>query len=561
MAHITLNNQHSILTPRRRPSRAAGALGFGALALAAWVVAVNVDTAAFGTTLARMLDDPAGLAVGVGAFAAAFALRAVVWTRLVPGLSLGHAWAAIHVALGGNHVLPLRLGEPLRVLSVVRRGGIAPAVGAASTVVLRLADFVALATLAMLVAPALTARLAGWWGLAGAIAVAAAALAAWRWLVRVAGVVPGAVRLPGPSARLVGFALVTSAWALEAVLVYEAARWAGIELGVAEAVVVGTVAVAAQTVAIAPGGFGTYEAAAVAAYIALGHDARLGLAAALAAHGVKTVYSLATGVVAVVAPAPGLLGRQRLAVPVRRPAGTVADGPVVLFMPAHDEAATVGALVTRVPSQVAGRSVATVVVDDGSADATAARAHAAGATVLSMGGQHGLGAAVRAGLADAVARGAAVVAFCDADAEYAPEELAAVVTPILAGDADYVVGSRFGGQIHHMRPHRRLGNLVLTRWLRWMARVPVTDGQSGYRALSAAAARDAEIVHDYNYAQVLTLDLVAKGYRYAEVPISYRFRTTGSSFVRLGRYLRHVVPAVHRELNGEDRNGGRAAPA
>jgi hypothetical protein len=48
---------------------------------------------------------------------------------------------------------------------------------------------------------------------------------------------------------------------------------------------------------------------------------------------------------------------------------------------------------------------------------------------------------------------------------------------------------------------------------------------------------------------VLTLDLIGKGFRYREVPISYGFRTTGRSFVRLGRYLRTVIPAVHRELN------------
>ena len=86
------------------------------------------------------------------------------------------------------------------------------------------------------------------------------------------------------------------------------------------------------------------------------------------------------------------------------------------------------------------------------------------------------------------------------------------------------------------------GNLVLTRLLRLVARQPLTDGQSGYRALSHAAARDAEIVHDFNYAQVLTLDLLGKGYRYAEVPIGYAFREHGRSFVRLGGYLRRVGP-------------------
>jgi hypothetical protein len=94
---------------------------------------------------------------------------------------------------------------------------------------------------------------------------------------------------------------------------------------------------------------------------------------------------------------------------------------------------------------------------------------------------------------------------------------------------------------------------VLTAGLRWVARRPdLTDGQSGYRAFSVEAAAAAEVAHDYNYAQVLTLDLLSKGFTYAEVPIRYRFRTTGTSFVRLGPYLRRVLPAVYRELNGPE---------
>ena len=96
---------------------------------------------------------------------------------------------------------------------------------------------------------------------------------------------------------------------------------------------------------------------------------------------------------------------------------------------------------------------------------------------------------------------------------------------------------------------RIVGNRLLTRLLGWVARAPISDGQSGYRALSWAAAADAEVVHDYNYAQVLTLDLLAKGYRYLEVPIGYRWRTVGRSFVRPAAYLRRVAPAVWRELH------------
>jgi glycosyltransferase involved in cell wall biosynthesis len=223
--------------------------------------------------------------------------------------------------------------------------------------------------------------------------------------------------------------------------------------------------------------------------------------------------------------------------------------PVVLFLPAHDEEASVAATLARVPAAVAGRPVVALVIDDGSTDRTAERARGAGAGVISLDRHRGLGAAVRRGLTVGVARGAAVVAFCDADGEYAAEELDRIVEPILAGRADYVVGSRFAGRIERMSRARQLGNRAFTRVLSWLARRPIGDGQSGYRALSREAAVDAEIVHDYNYAQVLTLDLLRKGFRYEEVPVSYHFRETGRSFVRPLPYLRHVVPAVIRELS------------
>jgi len=234
----------------------------------------------------------------------------------------------------------------------------------------------------------------------------------------------------------------------------------------------------------------------------------------------------------------------------------VPDAPIFVFLPAHDEEATVATVVARVPETVAGHPVTVTVIDDGSTDATEAEAAGAGAGVFRTEHNRGLGAAVRTGLRLGAASGAAAVVFLDADGEYAPEELDRLVGPILAGTADYVVGSRFAGGPRDMRAHRWLGNRVLTVAVAALARrhgvVGLTDGQSGYRALSPAAAAAAEVIHDFNYAQVLTLDLVAKGFRYTEVPISYAFRQHGRSFVKLGRYLREVVPAVLAELRSDD---------
>ena len=219
-------------------------------------------------------------------------------------------------------------------------------------------------------------------------------------------------------------------------------------------------------------------------------------------------------------------------------------GPVVVVLPVRDEAPTVGEVVRRVPAQVGGRPVEVVVVDDGSGDGSGDAALAAGARVVSHPRTMGLGAAVRTGLLEARRTGAVAAAFLDGDGEYDPAELERVVEPILSGRADYVVGSRFEGTIESMLRHRRLGNRVLTAATSILAGQRLSDAQSGFRALSGEVLAVASIGHDYNYAQVLTLDLLGKGFRYAEVPIRYRRRGEGRSFVKVGRYLLHVLPAM-----------------
>ncbi len=514
--------------------------------IAVLIIMPNVDGSAFGEAVSQAVEQPFGMAVALAGFGIAFIFRAVAWRRILPQLPFSHALSAIHLSLGANHVLPFRLGEPLRILSVVRRQRIGLEAATVSTVTLRAADILSVMLVGALVAPSAFFSLVGivgWVLLAGVLLVS---FFGWKWLSSVAQRRADVI-MPGPAVLF----LSVGAWGAEAILVRQAAMWAGINLSWSEALLVTTVSVAAQIAAIAPGGFGTYEAAAVAAYVVLGHDAKPALIAALGAHALKTAYSILVGVVAVFTPAPSFIGRFRLGKVNQLDTNPVldADAPILLFMPAYNEEEAVSECIERVPPRVLDRPVEVLIVDDGSVDSTVDRARKSGAQVVELGQNQGLGAAVRTGLEIGVERNAAAVVFCDADGEYPPEELANMVAPILDGEADYVVGSRFLGRIDHMRPHRRFGNHVLTRALQVVARQKISDGQSGYRALSLDAARNAEIIHDFNYAQVLTLDLMAKGFRYREVPISYHFRTTGESFIKLGRYLRNVVPAVYKEIN------------
>jgi glycosyltransferase involved in cell wall biosynthesis len=221
---------------------------------------------------------------------------------------------------------------------------------------------------------------------------------------------------------------------------------------------------------------------------------------------------------------------------------------LAVVIPAKDEEATIGELVTRVGRvRVPGHELHPIVVDDGSTDRTAEIARNLGAVVVGHRVNRGLGAALRTGLRAAVEVGASAVAYLDADLEYFPEDIPKLVEPILTGRADYVLGSRFMGGVRGMKLHRRFGNRVFNALLLLLVRRRITDAQTGMRAFSGEAAGRAEIIHDYNYAQVLTLDLLRKGFRMEEVPIRYRVREHGISFVNW-RYPAKVLPAIWREL-------------
>jgi glycosyltransferase involved in cell wall biosynthesis len=224
--------------------------------------------------------------------------------------------------------------------------------------------------------------------------------------------------------------------------------------------------------------------------------------------------------------------------------------PLAVVVPARDEEATIGELLDRLARvRVPGHELRPIVVDDGSADRTPKIARERGAGVVRHPRSRGLGAAVRTGLRAAVETGASAVAYLDADLEYYPEDIPSLVEPILAGRADYVLGSRFLGSVQGMKLHRRLGNHAFTALLMLLTRRRISDGQTGMRAFSQEAASQAEIIHDYNYAQVLTLDLLRKGFRMEEVPIQYRVREHGASFVTWN-YPAKVLPAIWRELRG-----------
>jgi uncharacterized membrane protein YbhN (UPF0104 family) len=285
--------------------------GLATTVLAAVLIVRYVDHESLGTAWEEMAGDPLGLTVAVAAYVLAFVVRGAIWCRVLPSLSLGQSVAAVHVTLLGNHVLPFRLGEPLRAVSVAARADVPLGTAVASTVSMRAADVLGVAVLGLVLSPAIVTGLLGPWGvglmLVGGALAGGAGL--W-WLRRISRRTPSAgplgalasFRMPGPV--VAAGALV--AWVLESVMMWQAARWVGWPISFAEAVVVTAITVGAQIVALAPAGLGTFEAAGTAGLAAAGVPLGEALAITVVVHALTTVYSILVGTVALVVPRPAL---------------------------------------------------------------------------------------------------------------------------------------------------------------------------------------------------------------------------------------------------------------
>ena len=173
-----------------------------------------------------------------------------------------------------------------------------------------------------------------------------------------------------------------------------------------------------------------------------------------------------------------------------------------------------------------------VVVDNGSADRTAMLARVYGATVVSQ-PQRGYGWACLAGIAYLREKAPDIVVFLDGDYSDYPDDLPAVIQPIVMNRADMVIGSRTQGLAEPgaLLPQARFGNALATLLMRWLYGFSYSD-LGPFRAIRFPALLDLAM-EDKTYGWTVEMQIKAlqRGLRVTEVPVRYRKRPGGTSKV------------------------------
>jgi glycosyltransferase involved in cell wall biosynthesis len=220
----------------------------------------------------------------------------------------------------------------------------------------------------------------------------------------------------------------------------------------------------------------------------------------------------------------------------------------IAIVPAFNEELNVGRVVDELRAFDPGLDV--VVVDDGSFDETTAVARRHGARVVRLPFNLGIGGAVQTGFRFAFEHDYDIAVRVDGDGQHDPSQLGLILAPVVAGETDVAVGSRFaaeGGGYRSSRS-RRIGIRLLAWTVSRIVGRRVTDTTSGFQALNRKGI--ALFAHDYphDYPEVeATVMVYRHRLRMTEVPVSMRERAGGRSSITALRsvyYMAKVLLAI-----------------
>ena len=220
------------------------------------------------------------------------------------------------------------------------------------------------------------------------------------------------------------------------------------------------------------------------------------------------------------------------------------DPRCVAIVPAYNEEASIAEVVSEL--RAFDPELEVVVIDDGSTDSTAACAAEAGARVLRLPLNLGIGGAVQAGYMYALDRGFDIAVQVDGDGQHDAGELGRLLEPVLAGRADMAIGTRFSGLRAYRAPlARRIGIGMFAALVSLRVRQRMTDTTSGFRAVNRRGIRLFAADYPHDYPEVEAVVTAARGnLRVCEVPVLMRPRLAGQSSITTIRSFYYVVKVL-----------------
>jgi glycosyltransferase involved in cell wall biosynthesis len=200
---------------------------------------------------------------------------------------------------------------------------------------------------------------------------------------------------------------------------------------------------------------------------------------------------------------------------------------LIVAIPAFNEQRTIRDVIERLQRNFPQNlDCFVLVVDDGSTDQTVEIAKNAGADIIvSHAKNYGVGLAYKSAIKYALKYNADIICTIDADAQFYPEEVNLVIYPVQARQAEVVIGSRFISEnnSHDVPIITKISNRLMALFVSQLIGYRLYDVESGFRSLSAHAAKKLDLMGIGSFSHDMIQDLAAKGIRAMEVPVSVKY--------------------------------------
>lgn len=205
----------------------------------------------------------------------------------------------------------------------------------------------------------------------------------------------------------------------------------------------------------------------------------------------------------------------------------------VVLVPAYNEGDSISAVLSKVPAELFGVKLTTIVISDGSTDKTVEEALSCNVHVVDLPINSGQAFAYRTGYSIAIRSGFKYVLHLDADGQYDPEELHRLLKPLVDGTHELVSGSRLLGQYEQRfqadNRARSIGLYLFNFVLTILTGRKITDSASGFRGITTELLAKLHLEQRQFFSSELLIESIKKGARYKEVPINFRGRISGQS--------------------------------